>query len=73
MEDLLYYNFRNELDWDKSFIFISNENEYKRSQCSAEDTRDRSYIFKNLIRELPTYVVLFSRKVNTIEDDRCPR
>lgn len=33
MEDLFYYNYRNEFDWARSFNFIRNSNAYKKSQC----------------------------------------
>lgn len=43
MEDLFYYNFRQEIYWSKSLNFLINENKYKKSQCSDKDTRERAY------------------------------
>ncbi|CAB4431952.1 unnamed protein product [Rhizophagus irregularis] len=37
------------------------------------NTKDRLYKIKNLIKELPTYVVLMKRKVNGITTNACPR
>ncbi|POG80925.1 hypothetical protein GLOIN_2v1763867 [Rhizophagus irregularis DAOM 181602=DAOM 197198] len=42
-------------------------------ECSEEDTKERSYKIKNLLKELPTYEVLYKREVNEITSETCPR
>ncbi|PKB94238.1 hypothetical protein RhiirA5_439244 [Rhizophagus irregularis] len=51
----------------------SNRTTFSKRQCSIEDTRERSYRIKNLLKELPTYEILFKRDVNCIEDNLCMR
>ncbi|PKY33814.1 hypothetical protein RhiirB3_453042, partial [Rhizophagus irregularis] len=50
-----------------------NRTTFSKRQCSIEDTRERSYRIKNLLKELPTYEILFKRDVNCIEDNLCMR
>lgn len=38
LEDLFYYNFSNEFDWNKSLKFISNRNKYSFRQCGKDDS-----------------------------------
>jgi hypothetical protein len=66
-------NYKNEINWTKSLNFISNKNKFSFWQCSIEDTRERSYKIKNLLKELPTYSILYERGVNGIENEICPR
>ncbi|PKY49186.1 hypothetical protein RhiirA4_465051 [Rhizophagus irregularis] len=73
LEDLVFYNFRNEFDWNTTLKFISNRNNFSFWQCYQIDTKDRSYKIKNLIKELPTYEVLYKREVYGIMEDICPR
>lgn len=73
IEDLFYYNYRNEFDWVKSLKFISNRNKFSFWQCADEDTKERAYKIKNWIKELPTYSVLFKRNVEGIKNNICPR
>ncbi|PKC71219.1 hypothetical protein RhiirA1_453784 [Rhizophagus irregularis] len=73
IEDLFYYNFKDEFDWVKSLQFISNRNKNSIQQTDISDTRERAYKIKNLMKELPTYEVLNRRKVEGIEDEICPR
>ncbi|CAB5362275.1 unnamed protein product [Rhizophagus irregularis] len=73
LNDLFMYNFKKEFDWRTTLEFISNRTTFSKRQCSIEDTRERSYRIKNLIKELPTYETLFKRDVNCIEDNLCMR
>ncbi|PKK62315.1 hypothetical protein RhiirC2_790546 [Rhizophagus irregularis] len=73
IEDLFYYNFKNEFDWVTSLKFISNRNKCSFWQTNVNDTKDRAYKIKNLIKELPTYEVLKRRNVEDIEEALCPR
>lgn len=57
----------------KTLEFISNRNKFIFWQCSEEDTKERSYKIKNLLKELPTYEVLYKREVNEITSETCPR
>jgi hypothetical protein len=60
IEDLFYFNFKNEFDWVKTLNFISNKNKFTFWQCNDhEDTKERSYRIKNFLKELPTYGVLY--------------
>ncbi|PKY59467.1 hypothetical protein RhiirA4_482247 [Rhizophagus irregularis] len=65
----LYWKKKNNFDWTKSFKFISNRNKFSSKQCTAEDTKERAYKIKNLIKGLPTYNTLYERQVNGIEND----
>lgn len=48
IEDLFYYNFTYEFDWNKSLFFISNKNKFSKRQTSEADTLEHSYKIKNL-------------------------
>ncbi|PKC56103.1 hypothetical protein RhiirA1_474505 [Rhizophagus irregularis] len=55
LEDLFFYNFRNEFDWNTTLKFISNRNNFSFWQCNQNNpwnTKDRSYKIKNLIKEI---------------------
>ncbi|PKK63251.1 hypothetical protein RhiirC2_789169 [Rhizophagus irregularis] len=65
VEDLFYYNYKDEFDWNKTLQFISNRNNYT--------SWGRSYKIKNFLKDLPTYEVLYKRDVNKIETDQCIR
>ncbi|PKB94837.1 hypothetical protein RhiirA5_437941 [Rhizophagus irregularis] len=55
LEDLFFYNFRNEFDWNTTLKFISNRNNFSFWQCNQNNpwnTKDRSYRIKNLIKEI---------------------
>ena len=73
LEDLFWKNYKQEYDWTKTLNFITNRNEIKKSITNSTDTRERAYKIKNFIKELPTYAVLFKRKVNGIDSEICPR
>lgn len=73
IEYLFFFNYKNEFDWFKTLEFISNRNKFIFWQCSEEDTKERSYKIKNLLKELPTYEVLYKREVNEITSETCPR
>ncbi|GBC13658.2 kinase-like domain-containing protein [Rhizophagus irregularis DAOM 181602=DAOM 197198] len=55
IEDLFYYNFKNEFDWVKSLDFINNNYYYSKFQCNDADTKERSYKIKILLKDLPIY------------------
>ncbi|EXX73798.1 hypothetical protein GLOIN_2v1771092 [Rhizophagus irregularis DAOM 181602=DAOM 197198] len=73
LEDLFMYNYRKEFDWITSLEFISNRVEFSQRQCGAKDTIDRSYRIKNLLKEQPTYKILYKRNTNKIDTDKCIR
>ncbi|EXX55428.1 hypothetical protein RirG_225510 [Rhizophagus irregularis DAOM 197198w] len=73
LEDLFMYNYRNEFDWITSLEFISNRVKFSQRQCGDKDTIERSYRIKNLLKELPTYNILFKRNTNKIDTDKCKR
>ncbi|PKC69874.1 hypothetical protein RhiirA1_455450 [Rhizophagus irregularis] len=61
VEDLFYYNYKDEFDWNKTLQFItlvSNRNNYTSWEIEKDD-------------DLPTYEVLYKRDVNKIETDQC--
>ncbi|PKC60106.1 hypothetical protein RhiirA1_468511 [Rhizophagus irregularis] len=60
IEDLFYYNFKNEFDWVKSLDFINNNYYYSKFQCNDADTKERSYKIKILLKDLPIYSLLQS-------------
>ncbi|CAB4440352.1 unnamed protein product [Rhizophagus irregularis] len=64
----------NEFDWNTTLKFISNRNNFSFGNV-IKLYEDRSYKIKNLIKELPTYVVLYKRQrqINGIEEDLCLR
>ncbi|GET00318.1 hypothetical protein GLOIN_2v1824527 [Rhizophagus clarus] len=73
LEDLFMLNFKNEFDWQYSLKFLSNRTKFKKTQCSKEDTSERAYRIKNLLKELPTYKILNERNTNGIISSICPR
>ncbi|RGB35188.1 hypothetical protein C1646_759641 [Rhizophagus diaphanus] len=73
LNDLFMYNYKREFDWNSTLEFISNHINFTNRQCNAEDTRDRSYRIKNLLKELPTYDILYKRRVNCINEEKCKR
>jgi hypothetical protein len=64
---------KNEFDRVKFLKSISNRNKFSFWQCGIEDTHEWSYKIKNLIKELPTYSILFKWNVDIIEDPKCPK
>ncbi|PKY60418.1 hypothetical protein RhiirA4_484102 [Rhizophagus irregularis] len=73
VEDLFYYNYKDEFDWNKTLQFISNRNIYISWEIEKDDVWERSYKIKNFLKDLPTYEVLYKRDVNKIETDQCIR
>ncbi|CAB4422622.1 unnamed protein product [Rhizophagus irregularis] len=73
VEDLFYYNYKDEFDWNKTLQFISNRNIYTSWEIEKDDVWERSYKIKNFLKDLPTYEVLYKRDVNKIETDQCIR
>jgi len=53
--------------------FIANRDDNKNNATNSSDTRERAYKIKNLLKELPTYAILYKRGVNGIESAICPR
>ncbi|GBB85465.1 hypothetical protein RclHR1_00120019 [Rhizophagus clarus] len=66
-------NYKNEFDWQFSLEFLSNKTKFKKNQCNKEDTQERAYRIKNLMKELPTYKILNERNTNGITSKLCPR
>jgi hypothetical protein len=73
IEDLFMKNYKDEINWTTSLKFISNKNKFSFWQCGIDDTRERAYKVKNLVKDLPTYKVLYERGVNGIENGLCLR
>jgi hypothetical protein len=67
------YNFKKEFDWQYTLELISNHINFTARQYCEKDTRDRSYCIKNLLKDLPTYDVLYKRNVNSITSECCRR
>ncbi|GET02610.1 hypothetical protein GLOIN_2v1481232 [Rhizophagus clarus] len=63
----------NEFDWQYSLKFLSNRTKFKKTQCSKEDTSEKAYRIKNLLKELPTYKILNERNTNGIISSICSR
>lgn len=45
IEDLFYYNFTYELNWNKSLYFVSNLNKYSKRETDDSNTRIKLKIF----------------------------
>lgn len=73
IDDLFYYNYKDEFDWKKTLNFISNRNRYSKWEVSEKDSIERTYEIKNFLKILPTYDILFQREVNRIESKICIR
>ncbi|PKY52379.1 hypothetical protein RhiirA4_469977 [Rhizophagus irregularis] len=73
LEDLFYYNFKGEFDWNRTLQFISNRNKYKSREIDNDDVWEQSYKIKNFLKDLPTYEILYKREVNEIDTDQCIR
>ncbi|PKY53047.1 hypothetical protein RhiirA4_471056 [Rhizophagus irregularis] len=73
LNDLFMYNFKKEFDWKSTLEFVSNRINFSQRQCNDKDTKERSYRIKNLLKEQPTYNVLYKRNTNKIENDWCKR
>lgn len=73
LNDLFMYNFKKEFDWQTTLEFISNRTSFSKRQCCDADTRDRSYRIKNLLKDLPTYKVLYQRNLEMIKSTVCRR
>ncbi|PKC12753.1 hypothetical protein RhiirA5_372843 [Rhizophagus irregularis] len=56
---------------DDLFVYIIRRNLI--GQCGDKDTRERSYRIKNMLRELPTYSILYKRDTNKINSPICIR
>ncbi|PKB94770.1 hypothetical protein RhiirA5_438069 [Rhizophagus irregularis] len=58
---------------NKSLYFVSNLNKYSKRQTDDQDSFERAYKIKNLLKELPKYAILFKRDVNMIDSEVCIR
>jgi hypothetical protein len=72
-EDVLINNVIQEIDWLKTCKFIKKGESNNYFHTSDKDNIIRSYKIKNLIKEQPTYGVLYERRVNTIDNPYCMR
>ncbi|GET57754.1 hypothetical protein GLOIN_2v1771092 [Rhizophagus irregularis DAOM 181602=DAOM 197198] len=73
LNDLFMYNYKKEFDWKTTLEFVSNRINFTQRQCSNKDTKERSYRIKNLLKEQPTYKILYKRNTNKIENEICIR
>ncbi|POG80787.1 uncharacterized protein OCT59_013976 [Rhizophagus irregularis] len=73
LDDLFVYNYKKEFDWKATLEFISNRINFSSRQCGDKDARDRSYRIKNILKDLPTYQILYKRNTNKIESTKCLR
>src|SRR5438034_30132 len=72
LEDIFWRNYKQEYDWERSLKFITNKEENKKNEMSSGKTREKAYRIKNMMKELPTYAVLWKINVNGIESKSCP-
>lgn len=61
------------IDWKESFRLINNEISTPRNVTSRMDASVRTFRVKNFFQLLPTYEVLYERKVWGIPNNKCPR
>ncbi|GBC48000.2 hypothetical protein GLOIN_2v1776868 [Rhizophagus irregularis DAOM 181602=DAOM 197198] len=61
------------IDWKKSFRLINNEISTPRNITSRVDASIRTFRVKNFFKILPTYEILWNRKVWGIKSIKCPR
>ncbi|CAB4414260.1 unnamed protein product [Rhizophagus irregularis] len=61
------------IDWNVSFKLINNEITTSKGVTSKEDAAIRSFRVKNFLKILPTYEILWTRKVWGIPNVKCPR
>ncbi|EXX67436.1 uncharacterized protein OCT59_013251 [Rhizophagus irregularis] len=61
------------IDWTESFKLIKNEITTSRNVANREDAATRCFRVKNFLKILPTYEVLWMRKVWGIPSKKCPR
>lgn len=61
------------IDWKESFKLINNEISTPRNVTSRLDASIRTFRVKNFFHLLPTYEILFDRKVWGIPNKKCPR
>ncbi|RGB29915.1 hypothetical protein C1646_765992 [Rhizophagus diaphanus] len=60
-------------NWPISFMLIRNEIKVLNSSTSAMDSQTRAFRIKNLIQLLPTYDVLYQRRVYGVSLNKCVR
>ncbi|EXX64035.1 hypothetical protein RirG_146640 [Rhizophagus irregularis DAOM 197198w] len=63
LEQLFVINISFDINWQISFMLIRNEIKVLNSSTSAMDTQTRVFRIKNFIQSLPTYDVLYQRRV----------
>uniref|UniRef100_U9TGH3 Uncharacterized protein n=1 Tax=Rhizophagus irregularis (strain DAOM 181602 / DAOM 197198 / MUCL 43194) TaxID=747089 RepID=U9TGH3_RHIID len=61
------------IDWKETFRLINNEITTSRNVMSRLDASIRSFRVKNFLKILPTYEILYERKVWGIQNTKCPR
>jgi hypothetical protein len=61
------------IDWKESFRLINNEISTSRNVTSRMDASVRTFRVKNFLQLLPTYEILYDRKVWGIPNKKCPR
>ncbi|EXX66050.1 hypothetical protein RirG_127530 [Rhizophagus irregularis DAOM 197198w] len=61
------------IDWKESLKLINNEISTNRNITNSIDASIRSFRVKNFFKILPTYEVLYERKVWGISNNKCPR
>ncbi|GBC20469.2 hypothetical protein GLOIN_2v1776868 [Rhizophagus irregularis DAOM 181602=DAOM 197198] len=61
------------IDWKETFKLINNEISTGRNVTNRLDASRRSFRVKNFLKILPTYEILYERKVWGIESTKCPR
>lgn len=62
-----------EFDWKYTLKFLYNRNQFLKQQTSIQDSKERFYKIKILLKEFPTYDVLYKRKANFIDNNVCVR
>jgi hypothetical protein len=72
-EDILINNVIQEIDWEKTCNFIKKGEKDNYFYTSGKDNMFRSYKIKNLIKELPTYEILYERNIKGIKYPYCVR
>lgn len=62
IEDLFFYNWKEEFDWNKSLEFLSNRNKFSFWQSNREDTYERTYKIKISSRNYQRMIFFFNER-----------
>ncbi|PKY56544.1 hypothetical protein RhiirA4_476926 [Rhizophagus irregularis] len=73
LEDVFYRNELQEINWKNTFNFIQKGTSSNKKFTDALDNALWSYKIKNLLKLLPTYMILFERDCGHVMTDLCPR